>query len=415
MADRTLTADVITAEAIMILDNNLGMAARVHRGHQSEYASKVNGYKKGDTVSIRRPADYTVRDGRVADVQSTPEGKTTIVIDKQKGVDLDFTSADMTLAVSDFSERFIQPAMVQLANQVDSDLLALYKDVPNWVGTAGQTVNSFADFAKAPERLDENSVPTDNRSAMLSPADHWGLVGNQTSLFQPTNSAYREGSLGNIGGVETFMSQNVQTHTGGTRDNTTPLTKTPVSGGVFSTTWDASKDTNYMDLSTDGWDTVATIKAGDVITIEDVYDVNPVTKATLAHLKMFTVVTDVTADATTTTETTIRISPPIIASGAHQTCSAAAVDGKTITVIGAASTGYRQNLVFHKNAFALVAVPMERPQGAVSVTQKTYKGLSARLILDYDWVNDTDRWRLDILYGVKTLDGRLATRLSGTS
>jgi len=71
-------------------------------------------------------------------------------------------------------------------------------------------------------------------------------------------------------------------------------------------------------------------------------------------------------------------------------------------------------MAFHKNAFALVAVPMERPQGAVSVTQKTYKGLSARLILDYDWVNDMDRWRLDILYGVKTLDPRLATRISGT-
>jgi hypothetical protein len=83
--------------------------------------------------------------------------------------------------------------------------------------------------------------------------------------------------------------------------------------------------------------------------------------------------------------------------------------------IGAAATGYRQNMVFHKNAFALAMVPMEKPPGAVDVARKNYKGLSVRVIPVYDGVNDISTRRLDILYGVKAIDPRLAVRLSGTA
>jgi hypothetical protein len=54
---------------------------------------------------------------------------------------------------------------------------------------------------------------------------------------------------------------------------------------------------------------------------------------------------------------------------------------------------------------------MEVPPGAVSATRKSYKGLSVRLIPYYDGTNDVSNWRLDVLYGVKCLDSRLATRL----
>ena len=108
--------------------------------------------------------------------------------------------------------------MVQLANQVDSDLMALYKFVPSWVGTAGQTINSFADFAAGPQRLDEYSVPGE-RSAVLSPADHWGLLGSQTALYiqDAAKGAYRSAKLGMIGGIDTYMSQNTPVHTCGSR------------------------------------------------------------------------------------------------------------------------------------------------------------------------------------------------------
>ena len=90
-------------------------------------------------------------------------------------------------------------------------------------------------------------------------------------------------------------------------------------------------------------------------------------------------------------------------------------DNVALTFLGTASTGYRQNLVFHKNAFALAMVPMIAPPGAVSVSRQSNKGTSVRLIPTYDGVNDRSNFRLDVLYGVKALDPRLATRLSGSA
>ena len=408
MANVTITPDIIAAKAIDILDNNLVMAKKVYRGHESEFSKKVNGYKVGETITIRRPNQFTVRDGATASIQDVVEGTTTMSISKQKGVDFKFTSADLALEIDEFEDRILKDAMIKLANQVDTDLMALYKNVWNYVGPTSGSIDSFADFALAPERLDLGAVPQSDRCAILSPTDHWALLGSQTALYVNSiaNPAYREGSMGAIGGVDTYMSQNVPTHTAGTRDNSTPLVK-----GTQSTTWASSKDTGTMSLDTDGWDSAATIKEGDVFTIDGVYAVNPVTKATLPHLQQFVVRADVTAHVTTTSSTTLTISPPIITSGAFQTVSAAALNDATITIIGTASSVLRQNLVFHKNAFALAMVPMEKPQGAVDVVRKSYKGLSVRMIPYYDGTNDVSNWRLDILYGVKALDPRLATRL----
>jgi hypothetical protein len=412
MSNRSLTADIIAKEAVSILENACVMGKLVHRGYEEEFSKKVNGYEVGETISVKRPVDFTVRDGAVAAVQDVQDGKFSITVDKRKGVDFKFTSQELTLNIGELSERVIKPAMVQLGNQIDRDVHALYKDVWNWAGTAGQTINSFADFAKAPERLDLGAVPTDDRAAVLSPTDHWAMIGSQTALYMQdvAKDAYRQGSLGMIGGVDTYSSQNVQTHTRGTTDNTTPLVK-----GTQSTTWAATRDSGTMSLDTDGWDTVTTLKQGDVFTIDAVFAVNPVTKATLPHLQQFVVKADVTAHATTTSSTTLTISPPIITSGAYQTVSAAALDDATITILGTASTGYAQNLVFRKPAFSLVMVPLVSPPGASDVGRRSYKGYSVRVIPVYDGINDHSMWRLDVLYGVKTIDARQACRLSGSA
>lgn len=413
MANTVLTADIIAKEATMILDNELGMAKAVYRGYEKEYSNSQNGYESGATVTIKRPTDFTVRDGATASIQDVTEGSTSITVDKQKGVDFQFSSVELSLSISELSERVLKPAMVQLANQVDADLMALYNKVPNWVGTPGQTINSFSDFAKAPERMDLGAVPTSERTAFLSPSDHWGLLGNQTGLYiqGAANGAYREGSLGKIGGVDTMMSQNVPTHTVGI------ATGSPVvNGGSQATTWALTKDSGTQSLVTAGWtnSTNGILKAGDIITIAGVFAVNPVTKATLPHLRQFVVTADANSGATTG-PSTLTISPPIIVSGAQQTCSAQPANSAVITVLGTGATGYAQNLVFHKNAFALAMVPLVMPQGAVGGSRQSYKGTSVRIQPYYDGANDVSKWRCDILYGVKAIDPRLAVRLSGTA
>ena len=410
MANTTLTASIIAKAAVLQLDNELVMAKKVFRGYEDEFSNSVNGYEVGSSISVKRPMDFTVRDGAVLSTQDTTEGQFTLSVDKRKGVDFEFSSQELTFDIKELSERVIKPAMIQLANQVDADLMAEYKNIPSWVGTPGQTIDSFADLAKGPERADEYANPMDGRCAVLSPADHWGMVGNLTGLFieRSANSAYRKGSLGEVGGVEVLMSQNVPTHTVGVNTGT-PLTNGATQGVTYAT----SKDTDTQTLITDGWTSGAvTLNAGDVFTIADVYAVNPVTKATLPFLKQFTVVTTI---SDTSGAITLTMSPAAIPSGAHQTVSADIADGKAITVLGTDSTGYRQNMVFCKNAFALVSVPLVSPPGAVDVSRQSYKGMNVRVIPVYDGTNDVSKWRLDILYGVKTIDARLAHRISGTA
>jgi len=148
MANTVLTASIIAAEAITILDNELVMAGQVFRGYEDDFDKKVNGYNVGETITIRKPTDFTVRDGAVMAAQDAIEGSTTMTLNKRKGVDFKFTSQDLTTKISDLSERVIKPAMVQLANQVDTDLMALYRDIPNWVGTPGKVVWTKAPFCR---------------------------------------------------------------------------------------------------------------------------------------------------------------------------------------------------------------------------------------------------------------------------
>jgi len=404
MSNSVLTVDTIATAAVAILDNELVMAKQVYRGLESEFSSTVNGYEVGDTVSMRRPTDFTVRDGAVSVNQDIVEGKVALTVDKQKGIDFGFTSKELTLSITELSERVIKPAMVQLANQIDRDVMGLYKYVPNWVGTAGQTVNSYADFAKAPERLDEFAVPSE-RCATLSPSDHWGLLGSQTALYiaDAAKGAYRQGSLGMIGGVDTYMSQNVPTHIVGSDASGTVNQSVTTSTVTYASVKDSMQQTI----------TVASLNLnpGDVFTIADVNAVNPVTKADLGFAKQFTCISY--------SSNTLVFYPAMIWTGAFQnvavTTGVTDLNTKAITAVGTAGTGYRQNLVFHKNAFALAMVPLISPPGATEVSRKTYKGTSVRLIPTYDGTNDRSNFRLDVLYGVKAIDPRLATRLSGTS
>ncbi|ABQ70790.1 hypothetical protein Swit_4452 [Rhizorhabdus wittichii RW1] len=415
MANSLLTIDVIAKEALSVLENELVAAKAVHRGLESEFGNAKNGYSSGATVTIKRPTDFTVRSGANASVQDVIEGSTTITVDQQKGVDFAFTSAELTLSIKDLSERVIKPAMVQLANKIDSDVLSLAAKVPNWVGTPGQIVNSFQDFAPAPQRLDEQGVMSDGRTAILSPADQWGMLGSQTNLYiqGAASDAYRKGDLGTIGGIDTRMSQNVQSITTGSRAGSI-LIDLSITGSTidYATVKDTMIQTIHMDSFTNATDTV---KAGEVFTIAGVYAVNPVTKARLPWLKQFTVVADATCASN---ETDVVIYPAMIWTGAFQNVSVVGVtdlNNQAVTFLGSAATTYAQNLVFHKNAFALAIVPMVSPPGAKDVARQSYSGTSVRLIPFYNGSNDVSTMRLDVLYGFKALDPRLATRISGTA
>lgn len=417
MANTILNPSIIAKAAVRILDNELVMGNQVYRGYEEEFEKRVNGYDVGDTISIRKPNQFTVRNTIVASTQDVTEGKMTMVANQIRGVDFGFTSTQLTLNIGELSERVIKPAMVQLANAIDIAIMSEFIRIPNWVGQpatgADAPLDSFAKFARGAERLDQMSCPSDDRSCVLSPESYWAMAGSQTALFLATigNQAYRKGQIGMVGGIDTYMSQNVPTYVAGTGADAAALINGAAQNVAYSAVLNTESVPGVQSLITDGWGVTLTITAGTVFTIAGVFAVNPITKATLPFLQHFTNLTLQTSDGAG--NATLSIAPAIITSGAFQTVSAAPADNAALTVVGAASAGYRQNLMFHKNAFALAVVPLVKPPGAVSVSRESYKGLSVRMIPYYDGTNDISNFRCDVLFATKTVDPRLAVRITG--
>lgn len=412
MANALITPSIIAKEALMQLKNSLHMSNRVHREYRDEFV------KIGETVSIRKPVKFYTADGATRVNQDVSEKTTSITINKRKHVSWGFSTQDLTLTVEDYSERYIKPAMITLANTMDRDGHALYSSVFNAVGTPGTTPNTFARVSPAAQRLDEMAVPSDRRTLLLNPAAHYAIAGDQTGLGAwdgKVKSAYEAAMIGRIAGMEAMATQNVTNHTVGV------ATGTPqVNGANQNVTYANATGDNTQTLITDGWtnSTTGILKKGDVFTIAGVFAVNPVPgegttgKQVMPYLQQFTVMADANSGASTG-PATLTISPAIITSGPFQTVSAAPADNATITVLGTGGVSYPQNLAFHRNAFALVTVPLELPDGAAFKARQSSDGLSVRVVKDYDIDTDDDVIRIDILYGWKAIYPDLATRLVG--
>lgn len=410
MANAILTPSIIAREALRRLKNNLVAARSVTRAYEPEFGNV------GSVVKVERPLRYAVTRGKTFVQQDVEIGSMNMVVDKQDHVGFAFDSKSLALDPVSFGDKFIEPAISQLAHKVDEEILALYKYVPNWAGTPGQTINGYADFVKGPERLDEIGVPTANRKALLSTSDAWALISNASTLQAGegiVSDAYRDARLGPIAGVrDAMMSQQVATHTVGDHGGT-PL----IDGANQSSAYSAVKDGMTQTLVTDGWSTSKVLKAGDVFTIAGVFDVNPNTKASLGRLKQFTLVEDVTTASNAANDTVLTIYPAIIVSGPYQNASAAPADGAAITVAGTANTAYRQNLVFHPGALALAVrpLPIDPSMSFAATATDADTGLAVRIVREYVIGDDSIPCRVDILYGVKAIYPELATRLSGTA
>lgn len=413
MANALITPTIIAQEALFQLENNLQMANQVHREYREEFV------KVGQSVNIRKPVKFSTSDGATLVKQDVEEANTSITVSSQKHVGWEFNSVDLTMTIEQYSERYITPAMITLAQTVDAEGLALYDQVWSSVsnGSFAQP-SSYNTFSILGIRMDEMAIPPsgsgnrDRRRFIGKSNTTHALAGSAAALQQQAlvKDAWVRGKVNIVDDIDIYMDQNTKAHTVGVATGT-PL----VDGAAQDVTYAASKTTNSQSLVTKDWTNSITdiLLAGDVITLGGVNAVNPVPgeggKQDLGYLQQFTVLADADSGATTG-PATLTISPAIIVSGPYQTVSAAPLDDAAIVVLGTGGTAYAQHLGFHRNAFALVTVPLIMPLGAVFKARATHRGLSMRVIRAYDITTDTEAIRLDILYGWKAIYPDLAVR-----
>ena len=168
---------------------------------------------------------------------------------------------------------------------------------------------------------------------------------------------------------------------------------------------------NVIDFHTT---TASQVAIGGVFTIAGVYGCHPETKAAYSTLQQFTLVS---GGATTGSST---VSPAIVLSGPRRNvvkstgAQLAATDfnSQVMTWVGAASTSYVQNLMYHKESFQFVTADLPLMDDAAKCVRKSQDGLSMRVWQASDIRNDELLMRIDILYGFAALRPEWACRIT---
>lgn len=366
-------------EALIQLENALGMASRIHMGFSEERGA----FGRGSVVNIRKPATFTVGNAP-ATAQDTTTETVAITLDQWREVKFALTDKELAFTRERIINDHIRPAAVALADDVDVKLNALADDIP-WLHQMTTTAASVSTLTNTWQTLFDNKVPMTPGMVHLEAN---GILTNeflQLAAFSQQQGAgdfgvntQRTGSLGMKYGLEPFANQNVQQHAyPSTALGGTPLLNGAVVKGATS-------------IVIDGAAASGEIKKGDSFVLA-------------GNTQRYVATADVTMSSGAGT---VAIFPALVANYA---------DNTALTIAQNSGNAVYQNLAFHRNAFAIVTAPlseMGNELGAkIATVSDPITGLSIRSRLYYMPDISEVRVALDLLFGVKTLDANLAVRV----
>jgi hypothetical protein len=391
---------MITKETLRLFRNSNSFLKTINTEYSDQFARE--GAKIGASLNIRKPVDYTVRSGPTASYQNTTETYTTLVISTQLGVDMSFSSADMALSIDKFSQRYIKPAVNNLAGSVAAAVMSMVDGgtgqgpVANFVhnvdGSNNTITPSASTWLQAGAILDANSAPRGDgqRIAMIDNLSNARTVSGLSGFYNPQVRISEQSTSGMMNkeflGLDWYTDQTIIKHTTGT-----------FSAGALSAA-------GYVGSTLPVGAITGTLNRGDIISIAGVNQVNRVTKVSTGTPMLFTVTANVASGATS-----IPIYPALIPSNAgaqvqYQTVDVSPASGAAVTLANKASEVYRKNLVYVPEAFTLATVDLPFiSKGVVDCARENFDGISMRMITTYDPINDILGTRLDILFGYALL------------
>lgn len=335
--------------------------------------------EKGDTIDV--PIPSAISAAAVAASNTAPSTadisptKVQIPLDKWYEAPFYMTDKDINDAMNGIVPMQVSEAVKALGEQVNSDVLALYKGVYGAVGTAGTTpfASNYSAATAARKKLNEQLAPLSPRAILIDPDAEENAINLSTFAdagFTTDAGVIMDGVIGRKLGFNWFMDQQVPTHTAGT-----------ASGTLVNSASVAIGDTTVATDTGTG-----TILEGDIFTVA-------------GDSQQYVC----TADVADVSSGSLAFSPA---------AKVAWADNAAITV---ETTDSVANMAFHRDAFALATRPLAAPgDGLGNIIQSAVdpvSGLSLRLEISRE--HKRTRWSFDILYGVKTVRPELATRIYG--
>lgn len=196
--------------------------------------------KKGDVLHIPMPtrgAASAKSAGAVVTLQYDTESEVAVTINKHFEYSRLIEDIVDVQALGSLRRFYTGDAGYALARQVDSDLIALGRSANNGAGTAAyatgyiggdgstlytsgapnMTALTDPGIRRMIQRLDDNDIPQDQRYLVVPPSSKNTLLGISRfteQAFVGSGSSIRTGLIGNVYGVEVFVTPQCDTATG---------------------------------------------------------------------------------------------------------------------------------------------------------------------------------------------------------
>lgn len=371
---------MIAEEALTHLEDALVVAPLCAKDKTSEFNTRPNGWKVGETVSFRTHGEYAVTEfaGSI-----TPQAISTstrpLTIERHFDISVEVTSREATLDLDSFSEQVIQPAMYSLAESADTYLGTKILQAAGLYVSDDLFANP-ADIAQARKSAILQQLAM-NRFCLLdldleakllgqdwfNRADSRGSAGEQTM---------RTADMGYAMGMGWFSSIAFPTN----------LTAFTAGNGTAVTNNDSGAKNLIGDkaLTYDGGDAGA-FNAGDRLSI--------------AGVRRPLIVK--TAVALVSGATEVELVDPIME---------IIPDNAAIVVVGAGQDITYQGAIFDDRSLAVAFPMLDMPEDKVAAVA-TNNGISVRIVKGYDMNSKKTTLSLDFLCGAFMMDPRRVTLL----
>lgn len=345
---------------------------------------------RGNTIDIPVSQQLQTRPVAPANVAPAPPASNELnpelrqlVLDHWYEVPFVLSDTELNQVSADFVPRQLEEAVKALGNEIDKSVLSLYRQVYQYVGTAGTTpFGTGTEVAQEAARVLTTALADKQGRHMVldefAYANALGLPVLQKVNESGSSESLREGRITRVLGFDWHENQNVLRH----------ATTASTAAGAYVMAANAAADATTIVIDNGSGSAPAQpLVVGDVFTFAN-------------HSQQY-VVRSYTA---ATNSATVTISPKL---------AVAVPDNTNLNVVSHSSGGYTVSLAFHRDAFAFASRPLADipdPNQFSSITDPI-TGITMRL----EMVRQHKRtyFSLDCLWGVTVLRPELAVRIHG--
>lgn len=237
-------ATIIAAEVLGYLKANCVLARLVNRNFENEVASY------GQSVDVSFSGSLSVNDktaNATITLQTPTATKITLTLNKHKEVSFLIEDPARAFARSDWLQVYASDGIAKLAEQIDSDIAALYSGFSQTIdATTGLTEEHFREARRL---LNAAKAPLAERRAVLHEDAEFEMLGIERVVnrdyAEALGRAANEAMVGRFMGFDVFMDQMIPVATAQAKNlffqrnaiamATRPLPPAPANAGVVQT------------------------------------------------------------------------------------------------------------------------------------------------------------------------------------